>query len=175
MTQRGGASAGSYGGVARAANLIGVKVLNSSGSGSDANVIAGIDWCARRADVRGRGPSLNPAAPLKPDVVALGLDAVPGATPAQVAQALHATARDPAALGPDNDWVHGLIDVAQRVAAEPGRSHGQPTERAPDARSHDRSSIAETMRPSRYTVASVLHRVRMGYSDVRVGYRAMGP
>ena len=41
-----------YGGVARGALLIGAKVLNSSGSGSDANVAAAIDWCAARSDVR---------------------------------------------------------------------------------------------------------------------------
>ncbi len=46
------AAAGNYGGVARGASLIGAKVLNSAGSGSDANVVAAIDWCAQRADVQ---------------------------------------------------------------------------------------------------------------------------
>ena len=41
-----------YGGVARGALLIGAKVLNSSGSGSDSDVAAAIDWCAARTDVR---------------------------------------------------------------------------------------------------------------------------
>jgi serine protease AprX len=48
----GSADADRYGGVARGALLIGAKVLNSSGSGSDANVAAAIDWCAARSDVR---------------------------------------------------------------------------------------------------------------------------
>jgi subtilisin family serine protease len=41
----GEASGGSYTGVAPEASLIGVKVLNSAGSGTEANVIAGIQWC----------------------------------------------------------------------------------------------------------------------------------
>ncbi|WP_457252759.1 S8 family serine peptidase [Pedococcus sp. P5_B7] len=48
----GSADADRYGGVARGALLIGAKVLNSSGSGSDADVAAAIDWCATRSDVR---------------------------------------------------------------------------------------------------------------------------
>ena len=48
----GSSVAGQYGGVARAASLIGAKVLDSSGSGSDANVAAAIEWCAGRSDVR---------------------------------------------------------------------------------------------------------------------------
>jgi subtilisin family serine protease len=39
-----GTAAGATYGVAKRANIIPVKVLNSSGSGSGANVIAGIDW-----------------------------------------------------------------------------------------------------------------------------------
>lgn len=46
-----GSAAQVYGGVARGASLIGAKVLNSAGSGSDANVVAAIDWCAQRSDV----------------------------------------------------------------------------------------------------------------------------
>lgn len=222
-----GSSADAYGGVARAASLIGAKVLSSAGSGSDANVVAAIDWCAQRSDVhvismslgspggdgsdaasqasnaatltygkvvvvaagndgddvgtigspgvatrvvtvgaasdysapvsdpghdRGlylagfssRGPTANPAAPLKPDVVApglrvvaadagttsgyvaysgtsmatpfvsgvvaLGLEAVPGASPAAVKAALQASARDAGPSGADNDWGYGLVD-----------------------------------------------------------------
>lgn len=237
-----GAAAGSYGGVARGASLIGAKVLSSAGSGSDANVVSAIDWCAQRADVhvislslgspggdgsdagsqavnaatltygkvvvvaagndgdgegtiaspgvatravtvgaasdysapvgdpghdRGlylagfssRGPTANTAAPLKPDVVApgvrvvaaqsgttssyvtysgtsmatpfvsgvvaLGLEAVPGATPAQVKAALQASARDAGVAGADNDWGHGLVDARGfidrlRGVADPG-------------------------------------------------------
>jgi subtilisin family serine protease len=38
-------SYGSYTGIAPAANLINVRVLNSQGQGSTSGVIAGIDWC----------------------------------------------------------------------------------------------------------------------------------
>jgi serine protease AprX len=222
------ATAAAYGGVARGASLIGAKVLSSSGSGSDANVVAAIDWCAQRADVRvismslggpggdgkdaasqasdaavlnqgkvvvvaagndgdgeqtiaspgvstqaitvgaasdqsapvgdpghdnglylaafsSRGPTANPSAPLKPDVVApgltvvsakrattsgyitysgtsmatpfvsgvvaLGLEAVPSATPAQVKAALQSSAHDAGTAGADNDWGYGLVDA----------------------------------------------------------------
>lgn len=228
-----GAGSPQLGGVARAALLIGAKVLNSSGSGADADVVAAIEWCAARADVQvismslgspasdgsdagsqavdaavaagkvvvvaagnsgdapgtisapgvatgaitvgagsdpsslagasdtdtslylagfsSRGPTANPAAPLKPDVVApglsvvaakagttngyvaysgtsmatpfvagivaLGLEAAPSATPAQVKSALQASARDAGAVGPDNEWGHGLVDARSFVAA----------------------------------------------------------
>lgn len=92
-----------------------------------------------------RGPTTNPAAPLKPDVVApgvrvvaaqagttsgyvtysgtsmatpfvsgvvaLGLEAVPGASPTAVKSALQASARDAGASGADHDWGHGLVDA----------------------------------------------------------------
>src|SRR5207244_1424136 len=38
-------SNGTYTGVAPAANLINVRVLDANGQGSVSNVIAGIDWC----------------------------------------------------------------------------------------------------------------------------------
>jgi len=41
----GEASGGTYTGVAPEASLVGVKVLDSAGSGTEANVIAGIQWC----------------------------------------------------------------------------------------------------------------------------------
>jgi subtilisin family serine protease len=41
----GEASGGKYTGVAPEASLVGVKVLDSSGSGTESNVIAGIQWC----------------------------------------------------------------------------------------------------------------------------------
>ncbi|MGH2590500.1 MAG: S8 family serine peptidase, partial [Actinomycetota bacterium] len=47
-----GADASTYGGVAPGALLSAAKVLNSAGSGSLSQVIAGIDWCAARASVR---------------------------------------------------------------------------------------------------------------------------
>lgn len=222
-----GATADAYGGVARAASLIGAKVLTSSGSGADSDVVAAVDWCAQRPDVRiislslgspagdggdaasvavnaavglgkvvvvaagndgdgegtvsspgvatgaitagagsdytllpggldtdsglylagfsGRGPTANPQATLKPDVVApgvsvvaaragttagyvaysgtsmatpfvagvvaLGLDAVPLATPAQVKTALQASAKDAGPAGADYDWGHGYVDA----------------------------------------------------------------
>jgi serine protease AprX len=40
-----------YAGVAPGAHLIGAKVLNSSGSGADADVVSAIEWCAARTDV----------------------------------------------------------------------------------------------------------------------------
>jgi serine protease AprX len=236
----GSAVAGQYGGVARAASLIGAKVLNSSGSGSDADVAAAIEWCAGRSDVRvismslgspggdgldigsqmanaaaaagkvvvvaagnngdapgtitapgvatdvitvgaasdestvpggldtdvglylagfsGRGPTANPAARLKPDVVApglsvvaakanaptsyvaysgtsmatpfvagvvaLGLEAAPGSSPAAIKSALQTTARDAGAAGPDNEWGHGLVDTRAFLAALGGAAAG---------------------------------------------------
>ncbi|HEX5523340.1 MAG TPA: S8 family serine peptidase [Pedococcus sp.] len=232
--------AGQYGGVARAASLIGAKVLNSSGSGSDADVAAAIEWCAGRSDVRvismslgspggdgsdigsqmanaaaaagkvvvvaagnsgdapgtitapgvatdvitvgaasdestvaggldtdvglylagfsGRGPTANPAARLKPDVVApglsvvaakanaptsyvaysgtsmatpfvagvvaLGLEAAPGSSPAAIKSALQTTARDAGAAGADNEWGHGLVDARAFLAALGGAAAG---------------------------------------------------
>jgi serine protease AprX len=40
-------------GVAPAAGLVGVKVLNSAGSGTTSNVVAGIDWVVQNKDVYG--------------------------------------------------------------------------------------------------------------------------
>jgi serine protease AprX len=236
----GSAVAGQYGGVARAASLIGAKVLNSSGSGSDADVAAAIEWCAGRSDVRvismslgspggdgsdigsqmanaaaaagkvvvvaagnsgdapgtitapgvatnvitvgaasdeptvaggldtdvglylagfsGRGPTANPAARLKPDVVApglsvvaakanaptsyvaysgtsmatpfvagvvaMGLEAAPGSSPAAIKSALQTTARDAGAAGADNEWGHGLVDARAFLAALGGAAAG---------------------------------------------------
>ncbi len=44
----GSASAASYVGVAPGASLFAAKVLDANGSGSDGDVIAGVDWCAAR-------------------------------------------------------------------------------------------------------------------------------
>lgn len=41
-------------GVAKRANLIGVKVLSCEGSGSNAGVLAGIDWAVKDATAKGR-------------------------------------------------------------------------------------------------------------------------
>ena len=47
----GGTSAATFRGVAPAATLYAAKVLNSSGTGSDSQVIAGIQWCAAQPGV----------------------------------------------------------------------------------------------------------------------------
>jgi serine protease AprX len=47
----GGPQAPTFGGVAPAASLSVAKVLNSTGSGTASQVIAGIDWCADRPNV----------------------------------------------------------------------------------------------------------------------------
>ncbi|QER85306.1 S8 family peptidase [Streptomyces tendae] len=44
-----GTVAGTSYGVAKKANIVGVRVLNNSGSGTTAQVVAGIDWVARNA------------------------------------------------------------------------------------------------------------------------------
>ncbi|GAA3297039.1 S8 family peptidase [Streptomyces cinereospinus] len=44
-----GTVAGTAHGVAKKANVVGVRVLNNSGSGTTAQVVAGIDWVARNA------------------------------------------------------------------------------------------------------------------------------
>lgn len=46
----GGKSAGKYKGTAPRANVIGLKVLNKSGSGPTSNVIAGLQWCIDNKD-----------------------------------------------------------------------------------------------------------------------------
>ncbi len=43
------AANGSIFGVAKGANIVAIKALDSGGSGSDADVIAGIDWCTNNA------------------------------------------------------------------------------------------------------------------------------
>jgi serine protease AprX len=48
----GGSQAATFGGVAPGASLSVAKVLNALGSGTAAQVIAGIDWCAGRPNVR---------------------------------------------------------------------------------------------------------------------------
>jgi serine protease AprX len=228
----GGSSASTYRGVAPGATLLAAKVLDSSGNGSDSQVIQGIEWCVDQPDVRvvtlslgdtaggdgtdassqavdaavaagkvvtvaagnsgdapstinypgtadgaitvgavadwsateasthdngtwlaafsSRGPRVG--RPLvKPDIaapgvtvksaqagsptgyvvksgtsmatpyvagaVALGLQAVNGATPAQVRAALESTAVDVGATGKDNEWGAGLIDVRAFVSA----------------------------------------------------------
>ncbi|MGH2705907.1 MAG: S8 family serine peptidase [Actinomycetota bacterium] len=48
----GGSSADRYAGVARGTALYGAKVLGGGGSGSDSQVIAGVEWCAAQPGVR---------------------------------------------------------------------------------------------------------------------------
>ncbi|MEO6511774.1 MAG: S8 family serine peptidase [Nocardioides sp.] len=124
------------------------------GAASDPSSLAGTadtDSGLYLAGFSSRGPTTNPAAPLKPDVVApglsvvaaqagttssylalsgtsmatpfvagvvaLGLEAAPAATPAQVKNALRASAQDAGATGPDNEWGFGLVDARAFVAA----------------------------------------------------------
>ena len=124
------------------------------GAASDPSSLAGssdTDAGLYLAGFSGRGPTTNPAAPLKPDVVApglsvvsakagttngyvtfsgtsmaapfvagvvaLGLEAAPAATPAQIKTALRFSARDAGAVGADNEWGHGLVDARSFVAA----------------------------------------------------------
>jgi serine protease AprX len=56
------------------------------------------------------------ATPYVAGVVALGLQAAPSATPAQVAAALTSTAEDWGAPGKDNDWGAGLVDAKAFVS-----------------------------------------------------------
>ncbi len=124
------------------------------GAASDPSSLAGAsdtDTGLYLAGFSSRGPTSNPSASLKPDVVApgisvvaakagttngyvaysgtsmatpfvagmvaLGLDAVPGAGPAQIKSALQASANDAGTPGPDNEWGHGLVDARAFVAA----------------------------------------------------------
>jgi serine protease AprX len=237
-----GQGSAQFGGVARAASIIAAKVLSSSGSGADADVVSAIEWCAARSDVHvismslgspgsdgsdagsaasdaavaagkvvvaaagnsgdapgtisspgvatdvitvgaasdpsslagsgdtdtglylagfsSRGPTTNPAAPHKPDVVApglsvvaaragtvdgyvsysgtsmatpfvagviaLGLEASPSATPAQLKAALAASAHDAGAPGLDDEWGNGLVDAAAFVSALAGATASAP-------------------------------------------------
>jgi serine protease AprX len=124
------------------------------GAASDPSALAGstdTDSGLYLAGFSSRGPTTNPAAPIKPDVVgpgisvvaakagttdayvtmsgtsmatpfvagvvALGLEADPAATPAQVKQALRSSAHDAGASGPDNEWGAGLVDARSFLAA----------------------------------------------------------
>jgi len=57
------------------------------------------------------------ATPFVSGVVALGLEATPSATPAEVKQALMSTAEDAGAPGKDDEWGQGLVDARAFVAA----------------------------------------------------------
>lgn len=59
----GSAAASSFMGVAPAAVLYAAKVLDSSGSGSDSQVIAGVQWCHAQAGVRVISMSLGDTTP----------------------------------------------------------------------------------------------------------------
>jgi serine protease AprX len=123
------------------------------GAASDPSALAGstdTDNGLYLAGFSSRGPTSNPAAPTKPDVVApgmsvvsakagtvssyvtysgtsmatpfvagvvaLGLEAAPAATPAEVKQALHTSAEDAGTPGSDNEWGWGLVDARAFIA-----------------------------------------------------------
>ena len=131
------------------------------GAASDPSSLAGTsdtDYGLYLAGFSSRGPTSNPSATLKPDVVApglsvvaakagttngyvaysgtsmatpfvagvvaLGLEAEPNASPAQIKDALHASAHDAGSTGPDNEWGHGLVDARAFVAALGAASSG---------------------------------------------------
>lgn len=86
------------------------------------------------------------AAPYISGLVALGLEAVPGATPAELKQALMTTAKDVGMPGVDNEWGAGLVDARAFIdvlegVAEPERTpfpkhrflRGELTDGAPTA------------------------------------------
>jgi serine protease AprX len=124
------------------------------GAASDTSALAGsadTDSGTYLAGFSSRGPTTNPDAPIKPDVVApgisvvsakagttsgyvamsgtsmatpfvsgvvaLGLEADPSATPAQIKAALRSSAHDAGAPGPDNEWGAGLVDARAFLAA----------------------------------------------------------
>lgn len=59
----GGPNAATYGGVAPGASLSAAKVLSAAGTGTEAQVMAGIDWCAARSSVRVISMSLGTSTP----------------------------------------------------------------------------------------------------------------
>ncbi len=71
------------------------------------------------------------ATPYVAGAVALGLEAVPAVTPAQVKSAIMSSAADRGAAGADNDWGAGLVDVRAFVdtltGASPVRHAAFPT------------------------------------------------
>lgn len=71
------------------------------------------------------------ATPYVAGAVALGLEAVPSATPAQVRSAITSSAADRGVSGPDNEWGAGLVDVRAFVdtlaGASPVRRAAFPT------------------------------------------------
>jgi serine protease AprX len=74
----GGPDAARYRGVAPMASLVAAKVLDASGSGADSGVVAGVQWCASRADVDVISMSLGS------DITADGNDALSQAVDAAV-------------------------------------------------------------------------------------------
>jgi serine protease AprX len=71
----GGTSAATFGGVAPAADLYAAKVLNSSGSGSDSNVAASVQWCHEQPGVDVLSLSLGSDGTDGSDAVSKAVDA----------------------------------------------------------------------------------------------------
>lgn len=70
----GGPEAGTFGGVAPAAGLWAAKVLNSSGSGTDSDVAAAVQWCHEQSGVRVVSLSLGSPGTDGTDAVSLAVD-----------------------------------------------------------------------------------------------------
>ncbi|HEX6246781.1 MAG TPA: S8 family serine peptidase [Nocardioidaceae bacterium] len=71
----GGSSAASFGGVAPAAELYAAKVLSASGSGSDSDVAAAVQWCHEQPGVAVQSLSLGSGPTDGKDAVSLAVDA----------------------------------------------------------------------------------------------------
>jgi len=94
----GEASGGTYTGVAPEASLVGVKVLDAQGSGTESDVIAGIQWCIDNKDVYGI------------DVInlSLGIDR-------------HSDGSTSVCLAVDNAWDAGIFVAVAAGNSGPGR------------------------------------------------------
>jgi serine protease AprX len=107
----GGASAATYRGVAPGASIYAAKVLNSGGSGSDSNVVAGVDWCAQQPGVRIISLSLGS------DAASDGSDALSQAVNAAVTNHGKVVVAAAGNSGDDNGSVGSPAAALQAIAA----------------------------------------------------------